>query len=175
MQLKLSSDLSQAVDETIDLLALAASEDEELSTRLLVADGRLLDKLREFASLVDRSEATVSVFGGTKRVELDRFHMAKASGALSQTQINTHQLELNGILSGLLPAKRQFEFEYLEEEQTLSGRISAEISHAALLDIARKYILQPCHATIQRRTVTRGSKVSEPSFTLLSVQNVPEE
>jgi hypothetical protein len=159
-----------ALDDIARLARAAAAPDEEgFNAAVEVIEPRALQALAEFFKKLHESGAQVRLVEGEEDFALDAEAVGRARARTEQTQIDTDTLEEEGVLIGLVPQRRSFEWRRPD---------GATIVGTVLGDVARDYeeslfadhpLLGPMRARFQVRSVSRRGGPARLAFTLLGV------
>ncbi len=117
--------LAQALDETVQLVE-AARDDELFGDAVADADPQVIEALAKFIGHVASHQATLRIHTETRDTAmLDPEEIAAAAGRTSTVR-DEADTPITGVLEGLLPNTRRFEFR--DESGTLIvGRISNDV------------------------------------------------
>ncbi len=158
------------LQDIADLIVSASESDEALDEAMPALDQRTLSSLKDFFEHVGGSNASLHVVSGTLDRSIPNEDLRRAAQRVSRVHITDERvLELKGKLLGVLPESRQFEFVRTDNEQTIKGRISPEISRLALLGIAESLAYRHCVAKIRQTSLLRGEQQAKLKYELLGL------
>jgi len=140
-----ASTVTQALERTLSILRGTQGSDEELADAAAEADRRVLDKVRAFLGVLADHEAVCAVVFGETQVSFTDVGQVRTSIArLSQENVRDEPQQLTGVLQGVLPSARLFEFRLSDSGQVIRGKISPRVSDPEALqrDLHRPVTLQ---------------------------------
>ncbi len=171
-----STNVEIALSRAVALLtAMVSDDDEVLADNIEDLDQRALSKMRDFVRTLAENEATCALayqktlfqFPNTDAVKrgLDR---------ISDTNILEIEESFEGVLEGLLPNRRSFEFRVQASGELLSGKISTVIGDPVALNKFIEKLVKIDVATTQvkdgkRRYVLRRLHDPRVGSELLSI------
>lgn len=119
-----------ALDDIARLARAAASPDEEgFNTAVDAIEPRALQALAEFFKQLHEYGAQLRLVEGDDDFELDAEAVGRARVRTEQTQIETETLEEEGILVGVVPQRKSFEWRRPNGE-TIVGTAEGDIARA---------------------------------------------
>ena len=121
----MDSPLKRVVERATNLVIAAGEGDELFAEQVVDTNGRVLDSLKEFFSIVDDAEATFQIESSHQCAKFDRERVAQARGRVQHTTIVEEATRVGGRLTGLLTEGNRFEFR-TEEGVILTGRLALE-------------------------------------------------
>jgi hypothetical protein len=157
------SDVEQAFDATQQILEGArTSNDDSLAELLANVSDRAITSIRSFLKILAESKATFAIEFKDKVTRYrDLSEVDQASQRL-EVEVKEEETVLTGILLGVLPVKRSFEFQ-LEDESIICGKVIPSFGD---LEVIRS--LQGTKSAFRFKSVRVGK--GKPSYTLISVE-----
>jgi hypothetical protein len=123
-----------ALEKTQRLLESTTGTDEQLADTLSEVDPRAVEKVKGFLAVLADAEATCAFEQHGRRFVFSNVEQVATSlGRLSSDNIHEENVRLRGVLQGVLPGRRQFEFLADGEEQPVFGTISPLIEQPGVL------------------------------------------
>ena len=102
-------------------------------------------------------------------LELDAEAIGRARARTEQTQIDTETVEEEGVLVGLVPQRKRFEWHRLNGE-TIGGAVQADVARVYEQSLFAEHpLLGKMRARFQVRKVSRRGGVPRFAYTLLQV------
>lgn len=168
------TELVQVVDDVTNLIAdVVSSEEEEFMQAISSLDDRSLTSTRRFFATLSKASATMRIVERDRELLLDRSAVELGRERTEQTQVEESEGErFQGVLLGLLPQHRRFEFKLLGSEETISGRVDADISQTVgdqLLIGGFNPVGKAWNAEFNVRTVVRPGRTPRRFYTLLQL------
>lgn len=159
-----------ALDDIARLARGAAAPDEEsFNAAVDTIEPRALQALAEFFKQLHESGAQLRVVEGDEDFELDADAIGRARARTEQTQIDSESVEEDGVLIGLVPQRKSFQWRRPNGE-TIVGTVQGDVARAyedALF--ADHPLLGPMRARLQVRKVSRRGGAPRLAYTLVSV------
>lgn len=157
-----------ALDQIAQFAKGAASQDEDAFNKALEAiEPRALAALAEFFNELQERGARLRVVEGDEDFNLDADAIGRAARRTEQTRIDVETLEEDGVLVGLVPQRRSFEWRRANGE-TIVGSVQADVARAYEESLfGDRFLLGPMRARFQVRSVVRRGGAPRRVFTLL--------
>ena len=160
----LPSPLKEAVEETTGLLdTLSAEPDGPYLDKLGEMPPRLVEAVQRFAKVLRDAGATARILGNDHKVDLDPDRIGRLSRRLSEITVTDKTEEIGGILQGVLPPSRQFEF-IPTGGDVAKGSVTEEFADRWIVDASLReaVLLRIGTATIKRlSTIKSGRPIKE--------------
>jgi hypothetical protein len=158
--------LAETLEETMRLLE-ATKDDEAFGDIVGDTDPEVIAALSKFLTLLASRDATLRLRGdGGEVVMRDPEEVAAAASRTSTVRIEADQ-ETHGVLEGLLPTSRRFEFRPEgEEAELIVGRIAPSVSNP---EDFKRFVDQRCVAHFRVVTFQRPGK-GQRRFLLRAVE-----
>ena len=148
------SSVEKALEQTKNIFEATVASDDVLGEALEDADPRAIESIRNYLGILVRSDAVCAF---DFRDQVFRFddvaQVQRCLGRLSQQNIHEESHDLTGQFLGVLPGRRLFEFLQNEQEEPISGRISAGIEQP---DEINRLIGQRLRIRVRSRRVGNG-------------------
>lgn len=160
-----------ALDQIAQFAKGAAAQDEEAFNKALEAiEPRALGALAEFFNELRERGARLRVVEGDEDFNLDADAIDRAARRTEQSRIDVETLEEDGILVGLVPQRRSFEWRRANGE-TIVGSVQADVARAYEESLfGDQFLLGPMRARFQVRSVVRRGGSPRRVFTLLQAE-----
>lgn len=141
-------------------------DDDQLAESFEDIDQRTLTELRDFYEVLRQNEAVFALKIGAREVRCHSVEaLAQASARLKSDNITTDMPTFTGKLVGILPQKRDFEFETAPNE-IIRGKIDKSIEDASILN---QDWLNKC---VTIRLASRRVGQGKPRYTLTSLEYI---
>lgn len=162
-----NSPMKLALEKTIQLMSdFANSSEKKFREAIENLEPRVFFTLREFISELYIHNAKFKVIEDTASNEFDFQQIALAHQRLQQSNISEDELTAQGLLIGLIPIGRRFEFRIAETGEIISGIVGPRLSQDYLERLEREQMVgRPALAKFWRKTVTNIG--FEPAITYL--------
>lgn len=169
----IDSALKQAADSVVALIEHLSSEDAaKAQTALEEANARLFVNVRDLVKLVHEHDAGLSIALPERVTDLSGLFLKRAYDRIANTNIEDSETVLHGILEGVLPAARRFEFR--AGTDFIRGKVAKDITEDYLRTLETAPIVgRTITGTFIKRTVFDNTGAERVSFTLVKV--VPDE
>ncbi|HXF46830.1 MAG TPA: hypothetical protein VNK91_12005 [Burkholderiaceae bacterium] len=152
--------------------AAAATDDESFDAAITVIEPRALQALAEFFKQLHENGAQLRLVAGAEDVELDAAAIDRARARTEQTRIDSETLEEEGVLVGLVPRRKTFEWRRANGE-TIVGTVQGDIARAYEDSLFKDHLLLgPMRARFEVRKVSRRGGAPRLAYTLLAVARV---
>lgn len=162
-----------ALDDIARLARVAAAPDEESFDAAVAAiEPRALQALAEFFRELHESGAQLRLVEGEEDVELDAEAIGRAKARTEQTRIDRETLEEDGVLVGLVPQRKTFEWRRPNGE-TIVGTVQGDIARAYEDSLLKQHpLLGRMRAHFEVRVVSRRGGPPRRSYSLLRVHPI---
>ncbi|WHZ18740.1 MAG: hypothetical protein OJF55_000889 [Rhodanobacteraceae bacterium] len=126
----LRTQLSEVVTDVVDFVAKIADPAEDpFIDAIADIDSRLLSSTKAFFDSLANAQATLKIVEGAREVSLGREDVERAKERTEGIElVEQNAVQLTGLLFGLLPAHRRFEFVLQESGETISGKVATDAS-----------------------------------------------
>lgn len=156
--------VDRAIEQTLKIMEASLGTDDELTEAIAEADPRAVEALRGFLKTLSDQEAVCAL---EFKEEVFRFadvgQVRRSESRLRQDNIHEEDKSLSGRFLGVLPHRRTFEFQVMDSEEVITGKVGKDIEDAAGINHALEHPL-----TIQLHTKRAGT--GRPKYTLLSYE-----
>jgi len=160
-----------ALDQIARLARAAGGQDEEgFNEAVSAVEPRALQAIAEFFKELQDSGAELRLVEGDEDIALSAEAVGRARVRTEQTRIEEEALEEEGVLFGVVPARKSFEW-HRQNGEVIVGTVQGEVAKAyenSLL--ADRPLLGPMHAQFAVRKVTRRGGAPRSVFTLLQIR-----
>jgi len=130
-----SSLVESAIEQTKAIMQASTGTDDELADAISEADPRAIEALRKFLKTMADQEAICAL---EFKDEVFRFtdvgQIHRSESRLSRDYIHEEDQNLVGQFLGVLPKHRTFEFQILESDQVISGKVGPELEDASAIN-----------------------------------------
>ena len=155
----------RAVQMIQDLVqASIEGDDENLAELVAQMHPRAVRKVAEFLSILKNNQAQVVIGLNGREVALrNADEVERATRRLAPRNIQETTNLIAGVLIGMVPARRFFEFQIPGSDDNIEGRIGLEVQDPYRM--AALYTNTQVRASIRRAQIGRG----QPKYTLLDI------
>ncbi|MEO8007897.1 MAG: hypothetical protein ABI728_05180 [Betaproteobacteria bacterium] len=162
-----------ALDQIATLARSAAAPDEEsFNTAMEAVEPRAFQALAEFFKELEDNGAQLRLVEGEEDIELNAEAIARARSRTEHTQIEESMLDDDGVLFGLVPAQKRFEW-HRSNGEVIVGAVQGDIAKAYEQSLFQDHpLLGPMHARFAVRKVSRRGATPRFAYTLVSVSPV---
>lgn len=152
------SDVSSAIQQIIQLVVSASSDDQSFENSIDGLPTRNLANLKKFLQEIVHEDSMLKMESGNLSVKLERDEVRDAYERVSLTAIEEDEVFISGILRGLLLDSGRFEFQD-EAGLKYSGRISPELIEEQLINY-KSLLNEPCqvHLLTSKTTLKAGKE-----------------
>lgn len=153
-----ASPLKEAVDEASKVLRdLSAAESKKFDERIQQLSPRTISAIKKLAKVLHDAGAQTKIVDDDSELSLDYSGTSSLYTRLNDVDYSERREELIGSLQGLLPEKRQYEFQ-VHEGPMLYGPVSEEFDLRWLGDphFARSVLFKRVQATFLVASVVRA-------------------
>jgi len=170
---------TQLHEVVADVVSLVAKISDPLEDVFLEAvsdiDSRLLTSTRAFFNTLSSAQASMRIVEGDRQISLGRDDIQRAKERTEGLEVSERgNIQMTGLLYGLLPAHRRFEFVVDDTGENISGRVAADVSRAMgdqLLGGLFNPIGKRWLAEFEIREVMRPGRPIRRFYTLLRLIN----
>ncbi|MDR0183249.1 hypothetical protein [Lysobacter arvi] len=175
----LRTQLNEVVGDVVDFVAQVSDPAEEVFLEAVAdVDARTLIAIREFFNTLSGAQATLRIVEGDREVALGRDDVQRGKERTEGLEVTeTESVRLRGLLLGLLPVHRRFEFVLEGEVEAISGKVAADASRALgdQVLVGQHPVGRRWEAEFDVREVTRPGRPARRFYTLLSLIRELEE
>ena len=152
-----STKVSKALTRAVSLLSAMVNDDDEvLADNVEDLDQRALAKMRDFVRILSENDATCALTYEKSRFSFPTTDAVKRGlERISDTNILESEETVEGILLGILPNRRSFEFRIKDTDELISGKISTVIGEPSELN---RYVGKLVKASIVTTKINAGKK-----------------
>lgn len=156
----------RAVQKIENIFRMAAQEnDEDIADAIDEIPRRAINKIHSFLEQLEKNSAWCGLSFGKHRFQFKNLEqLSQAALHLKEDNITEEEQSFNGVLLGVLPTSKVFEFKVSESEQIIKGKISPEFKEAGLL--TEEWLSK--ESTIACKLVTVGQ--GKPRYTLTKIK-----
>lgn len=167
------SALKAAADAAVRILERVSSPDEEdAEAALEEVNDRLFVNIRDFVKLIHDNQASLTIAERERSLELSGPALQRAYERVANAIIEDEELTLQGILQGVLPGARRFEFQGGGFD--IQGKVARDISAEYLRSLESDPMVgHSVTATFRKRTVKDTTSAVREMYTLVRV--VPDD
>lgn len=169
----LRTQMSDVVSDVVDFVSKVSDPVEDVFLEAIAdVDARTLLSIREFFNTLSGAQATLRIVEGDREIALRRDDVQRGKERTEGLDISEEEsVQLNGLLLGLLPVNRRFEFRIEGDAVPISGKVSAEASRAVedLTLLGQHPVNRRWEAEFYVREVTRQGAPPRRFYTLLNL------
>lgn len=165
----LDSSLKIASEEVIALVEKISSQDEEeASAAMEEVNERLFGNVRDFIKTIAEGDATLQVALPDRIADFGYEPLHRAYERIAHATIEDKEVSRYGILEGILPAARRFEFR--SDGQLIKGRVARDISEEYLQSLQSAPLVgRSATAIFRKRVVHDYLAAPKESYVLVRV------
>jgi hypothetical protein len=157
--------LKEAIDEASHALEdLASGTNEQFQTRIDSLSPRAVNAVKKIVKTLSEAGAEVKIVGSDAEVKLDSDKVAGLNARLNELELLESNEHISGMLLGILPDRRQYEFKIGEDGPVIYGPVSEDLDESYLSNptFAASILLKPvvAHFLVIRK-VRSGQMQSE--------------
>jgi hypothetical protein len=150
--------------------AAGAPDEESFNDAVTTIEQRALQALAEFFKELQDNGANLRLVEDDEEVSLDADSVARARARAEQTRIEQETVEEEGILVGLVPARKSFEWRRSSGE-TIVGTVQGDIAASYEQSLFEDYpLLGRMWARFAVRKVSRRGGSPRLAYTLLAIR-----
>jgi hypothetical protein len=166
------SALKAAADATVRLLErVSATDEQDAEAALEEVNDRLFVNVRDFVKLVHDNQATLTIAERDRSLDLSGPALERAYERVANAIIEDEELTLQGVLQGVLPGARRFEFRGGGFD--IKGKVARDISAEYLRSLESDPMVgHEVTAIFRKRTVRDTTSAVRETYTLVRV--IPE-
>ncbi len=161
-------EVSDSLVHISKLIGSSAKSDEEFIANLDEISFRTISGLRQFLKVVSDDKAGVTIESGNIRAVLSNEEVQNAYARVSETTTKHLDVELYGILKGILLESWKFDF-ISDQGEVITGRLDENISEQEVADTFVQFFNKPCKAMFEKTSVFLKNGRIKDSYTLKSV------
>lgn len=170
-----ATSLTVVVDNVASLIdEIATSDEDAFAERIASIDSRLISASKKLFGTLSNAEATMRLVEGDREVNLGRAEVERGRRRTEFLEIEENPgVILTGLLLGLLPQHRRFEFQ-LSSGEMISGAVASDASRAVneqLIGQISNPIGKKWRAEFSVRTVARRGMPSRTYYTLIRLHS----
>ena len=135
-------------------------------------DRRMIGPLKRFFERMYEDEATMRVVEGERDQTFDSASISRAFERVKHTEIEEDEVSIGGVLIGLQPIRRTFEFRSSETDEIIEGKFGPQLSQDFLERIEGDQLLlgREWTAKMLKKTVTNYDGRSKTRWVLLQFE-----
>lgn len=154
--------LKEAVEDATQALNdLANSEAEQFHACVDKLSPRAVNAVKKIVKTLTESDAEIKIVGSDGEVKLDRAKIAGLNARLNDLEVLESRETTAGMLLGILPDRRQYEFRVGEDGPVIYGQVSEDLDERYLTspDFAPSILLKPVTAQFLVITKVRAGQI----------------
>jgi hypothetical protein len=153
--------LKEAIEEATHALDdLASGSAEQFETRLDSLSPRAVNAVKKIVKSLSEAGAEVKIVGSDAEIKLDSGKVASLNARLNELELLESYEEVPGMLLGILPDRRQYEFRIGKDGPVIYGPVSEDLdeSYMSNPEFATSILLKPAVARFLVITKVRGGQ-----------------
>ncbi|WP_338465941.1 hypothetical protein RXV95_10200 [Novosphingobium sp. ZN18A2] len=161
--------LKDAVHAISKIISDIASPSDAIFERAIEdIDSRTFISVKGLIELLRNEEARFKIVEGEAEQEFDDAKIERAYQRVERTEVNENEEQISGILVGILPVARRFEFHIDGTGEVISGPVGTRLSNDFLEKIENdeQVVGRPWRASVRIRTVRRPDGREKVEYTL---------
>lgn len=126
----LRTQLAEVLRNVVDFVDKVADPAEDVFLEAVAdLDSRLLNSAKAFFGSLSSAQATLKIVEGEREISLAREDVQRAKDRTESLEVVEQEaVQLTGVLLGMLPAHRRFEFVLKDTGETISGKVASDAS-----------------------------------------------
>lgn len=164
--------LKDAVHKVSQLLADISSPSEaDFEAAIDEIDGRTFISIKQLVELLRNEEAKFRIIEDDDEEEFDTAKIERAYQRVERTEIDENEDQVSGILVGIMPVGRRFEFQIDGTEEVISGPVDSRLSADFLerIENDEQFIGKRWRALVRTRLVRRPDGREKTEYTLMGL------
>lgn len=165
-------DASQAIEEVISLIDIAAKDEERLDDVLQNESPRTITYLRNFYRTVSETSNILKMESGMNHTELSKTELQIGYSRVKLSNIIETYVTMDARLSGIFTDSGTFEF-VDNENHRRTGNTAEDLDEEQLAEYARLYINKQCKLVMKeyKESPSHGNPKA-PTYELLQIQDI---
>lgn len=164
-------DASQAIEEVIGLIDIAAKDEERLEETLQNESPRTITYLRNFYKTVSETSNILKMESGMHHTELSKTELQTGYSRVKRSVIEANIIEIEARLSGIFTDSGTFEFVDNENHRRI-GDTAEDLDNEQLAEYARLYTDKKCKLVLKEyREIPTHGKSKSPTYELLQIRD----
>jgi hypothetical protein len=150
--------LRDAVHAISNILGdIASPSDAAFESVIEDIDSRTFLSVKSLIELLRNEEARFKIVEDDTEREFDDAKIERAYERVERTEVNEEDEQITGVLVGILPVARRFEFHLQGTQEIISGPIDARLSTDFLerIENDEQFVGRPWRASVRIRTLRR--------------------
>jgi hypothetical protein len=168
------SSLRKATDIALEYIAgLTSSEADDADAVIGEINKRTLQNMSELLSVIHNGRSSLTVYKETEAFQLDTHAVERGYFRLKDAEIEEQELSLRGVLRGVLPQAKRFEFAVTGGE-ILRGAVSREMVEKYEYGLSTTPLTgRNVKGVFIRKVVRRPGQEPRTIHTLLDIEGAP--
>lgn len=165
-------DASQAIEEVISLIDIAAKDEERLDDVLQNESPRTITYLRNFYRTVSETSNILKMESGMNHTELSKTELQIGYSRVKLSNIIETYVTMDARLSGIFTDSGTFEF-VDNENHRRTGNTAEDLDEELLAEYARLYTNKQCKLVMKeyKESPSHGNPKA-PTYELLQIQDI---
>lgn len=164
-------DASQAIGKVINLIDLAAKNEERLEEALKSESPRTVSYLRNFYKTVSESSNILKMESGLHHTELSKAELQVGYSRVKQTNVTENYYTIVARLSGIFTDSGSFEF-IDENGHRKVGNTNEDLDDEQLTEYARLYTNKECKIVIKEYKESPAYGKPKVTYELIQIQSL---
>ena len=165
--------LKAAVEEATGLIArLNSASLEDFNSAIEASSPRLVGALQKFTKVLRDAGATTRIVGDVHRVALGLEEIGRLSDRFSDVEVTEEDVFQDGVLLGILPDSHEFELQLPDDQGTLKGSVTDDLTLKYVTDQAFKeqLLLKPVKALVRYTRTARNGRLIKQQVSLENLE-----
>lgn len=165
--------LKDAVDSVSKILTgISSPSEKDFEQAIDEIDGRTFISIKSLIEIIRNEEARFKILTDDIEQEFDDLRIERAYQRVERTIIDEEEQVISGILVGILPVARRFEFHQDSADRIINGPIDVHLSTDFLerIENDEQFIGKPSLAVVRVRTVRRPDGREKTEYTLTGLR-----
>ena len=164
-------DASQAIEKVINLVDLAAKDEERLEEALKSESPRTVSYLRNFYKTVSESSNILKMESGLNHTELSTTDLQVGYSRVKQTNVTENYYTIEARLSGIFTDSGSFEF-VDEDGHRKNGSTNDDLDDEQLAEYVRLYTNKECKLVIKEYKECPAHGKPKVNYELIQIQSL---
>ncbi|MGN7878573.1 hypothetical protein [Ensifer sp. 22460] len=169
--------LKIAVEQSTQLISnLSVASNDQFSATLEATSPRLVGALQKFTKVLRDAGATTKIVGDEHRVALGIEDISRLSERFSDVEVTEEEVFIDGVLLGILPDSHEFELQLPDNQGTIKGAVTDDLTSKYVTDqqFKERLLLKPVKAMIKYTRTFRKETLIKQQLSLENLEPLVE-
>lgn len=165
------SPLKESVEKTSSLFFAFGEDDDRFDAAAEVIGQRVLEAAKSFFALLRQEGATFRLVSGETDRSFDARSVARALERAETTSIRESDVEIPGVLAGILPDGHMFEYRTETDRGIVRGKVARQMVSATLSDWNRAWSDKPSLGVFSSKQLLKSGRLVRENLTLNDIRH----